>query len=177
MSSKSDIRREVKQRLAALSDSDKQSASNQLCERLLQQTDCQAAQHIGVYFALPDEISLLPAIEIWLERGKQLATPVFLREEFQFRDFSDVRKTATGAYNIEEPIHTTAMAQPLDLILVPARAFTCQGARIGRGKGIYDRLLAKHQTMAIGVGFACQLFDTLPQDSHDQVLQAVFTSP
>lgn len=78
-----------------------------------------------------------------------------------------------GAYGIYEPNPLTCLQIPIDaidLILVPGIVFDANGARIGYGKGFYDRLLENiHLTPKIGIGFKEQLHEkTLPQEEFDR---------
>ena len=64
------------------------------------------------------------------------------------------------------------------MVLVPSRALSVSGDRIGRGKGYYDRFLSdlracNSRVSVIGVGFSFQYFDRLPVDAHDQPLDRV----
>ena len=73
---------------------------------------------------------------------------------------------------------------PLDLILVPGVAFDRSGNRCGRGRGFYDRFLAKLQqktesgtiprmpTLA-GLCLQEQLVEQVPTDENDFVLDYV----
>jgi 5-formyltetrahydrofolate cyclo-ligase len=67
-----------------------------------------------------------------------------------------------------------------DLILVPLIAIDGRGTRLGRGKGHYDRALArlrKSGARLIGVGWQIQrLADRIPADDWDIPLDA-FASP
>jgi 5-formyltetrahydrofolate cyclo-ligase len=67
--------------------------------------------------------------------------------------------------------------EDLDLVLVPGLAFDEKGARLGRGGGFYDRLLASKSatTLAMGVAFAFQLESKLPLEPHDVAMDAVLT--
>ena len=71
------------------------------------------------------------------------------------------------------------MVEP-DLVLVPLIAVDPAGARLGRGKGHYDRVLGKLKRSGarlIGVGWRIQrLEDTVPADPWDVPLDA-FASP
>lgn len=53
------------------------------------------------------------------------------------------------------------------LAIVPGRAFTPAGDRLGRGGGTFDRILAPLACPRIGVAFACQVIASIPTDPHD----------
>lgn len=64
-----------------------------------------------------------------------------------------------------------------DAVLVPGVAFDRSGARLGWGKGYYDRALAGlDEERLVGVGFASQLVDGFPTSTHDVRLGWVVTS-
>jgi 5-formyltetrahydrofolate cyclo-ligase len=67
-----------------------------------------------------------------------------------------------------------------DLVLVPLVAVDGSGTRLGRGKGHYDRALArlrKNGARLIGIGWPLQrLADTIPADPWDVPLDA-YASP
>jgi 5,10-methenyltetrahydrofolate synthetase len=79
-------------------------------------------------------------------------------------------------WGIWEPLGSAPVVTP-QLILVPLLAFDRQGTRLGRGKGFYDRLLAKWpQLPAIGIAFSWQQSnESLPCEAHDKKLSLVVT--
>jgi 5-formyltetrahydrofolate cyclo-ligase len=70
-----------------------------------------------------------------------------------------------------------AAAHVPDVVLVPGLAFTRDGARLGQGGGWYDRFLpdVRPDCTTIGVGFAPQLLDELPQTRYDVRVDLVIT--
>ncbi|MAT07166.1 MAG: hypothetical protein CL424_19210 [Acidimicrobiaceae bacterium] len=64
-----------------------------------------------------------------------------------------------------------------DAVVVPGLGFTADGARLGRGGGWYDRFLAgrRLECVAIGVCFAEQVVDELPEEPHDIRVDMVVT--
>ena len=62
-------------------------------------------------------------------------------------------------------------------MLVPGLAFARDGARLGRGGGFYDRLLAGPQLRArrVGVCFEVQIVEAMPLEEHDQRVDEVLT--
>jgi 5-formyltetrahydrofolate cyclo-ligase len=65
-------------------------------------------------------------------------------------------------------------------VLVPGRAFTKAGGRLGRGGGTYDRWINAQRkknpaTRFIGVCFRCQIIKELPMEEHDEKVDEVVT--
>ena len=61
------------------------------------------------------------------------------------------------------------------LWLIPGVAFDEQCGRLGRGKGIYDRFLARAGGTAVGIFYDCQKTAALPMESHDRPLALIVT--
>ena len=64
-----------------------------------------------------------------------------------------------------------------DVVIVPGLAFTPMGVRLGQGGGWYDRFLpdVRPDCTVIGVGFASQVVDELPEERHDVRVDLVVT--
>jgi 5-formyltetrahydrofolate cyclo-ligase len=91
---------------------------------------------------------------------------------------------AIGMYKILEPkpeLRNLADRQvavtKLDLVMVPGVAFTREGARMGHGKGYYDKLLehARPDAPLVALAFECQLFPEIPTQEHDVFMDKVIT--
>eukprot|EP00121_Abeoforma_whisleri_P008814 Awhi_evm1s8096 len=71
----------------------------------------------------------------------------------------------------------------LDLVIVPGLGFGDNGSRLGRGKGYYDRYLAKcskktSQVTTIGLSFSrqwCPKDSAIPMDQYDLPLHYIIT--
>ena len=109
----------------------------------------------------------------------------FYRIEKACREKGDFTSLITGDFNIREP---EACKEKLiapenlpseTLILVPGRAFTCGGKRLGRGKGFYDIWLSKipedkkNRVHLTGVCFPQQIVDDIPCDEGDILMKDV----
>ena len=77
-----------------------------------------------------------------------------------------------GAAAYSKPV----AAAEIDAILVPAAAFDRRGHRIGYGGGYYDRFLPRAtRAVKIGVAFAVQIVEALPEEGHDRAVDAICT--
>jgi len=59
--------------------------------------------------------------------------------------------------------------------LVPGVVFDSNGSRLGRGKGVYDRLLSKCSGIRIGIFYQCQENTAIPVEAHDCPLDMIVT--
>ncbi len=185
MKTKNEIRKELKALIAELTPEEKRIQSTLRCEKLLHDPGILTAKSLGIYLPLPDEPDLRPALQILLEKGMRIALPYPEKSEpalvpfdrpWAFHWITDLTPIQNGPWNLPFPeAGEQVAATELDIILVPGRGFTPQGQRIGRGKGYYDRLLADHQGRRIGMGFSCQLRDSLPEEPHDIPLTEIWT--
>ena len=64
----------------------------------------------------------------------------------------------------------------VDIFLIPGLAFDLNGTRLGRGGGVYDKLLADYSdSYFIGVSFDEYIFENLPIENHDIKMNALIT--
>ena len=59
--------------------------------------------------------------------------------------------------------------------LIPGVAFDENCGRLGRGKGVYDRLLESSRGFRAGIFYQCQKTVDLPMEDHDCVLDLIVT--
>ncbi len=170
-----------------------------ICKNILSSKLFVEAAEIYAYMSLPDEVDLTEVIKTALLDGKKVALPKIISKEdgiikFFYLDSQKplAQQTAEGTFGILEPDETlpaTPDAAQKTLILVPGRAFTKEGDRLGRGKGYYDRYLAKeivgssptmtrssHHITLAGVCFDFQIKKSLPTDDRDIKMDVLFTS-
>ena len=83
----------------------------------------------------------------------------------------------TGRFDILEPTtDSPAVAyQEITLAVIPGRAFTPDGKRLGRGKGYYDRLLASCNCLTVALAYDEQIFTEIPVAEHDQNMDFIIT--
>ena len=134
------------------------------------------AQTLLIYSALPDEVQTQSLLDELTEAGKTVLLPkVVSSEDMELRRYTGTSSLQPGAYGIMEPVgeRFTDYAT-IDIAVVPGMAFDAQGHRLGRGKGYYDRFLAKiPDVYKIGLCFSWQMVDEVPSEANDITMDEV----
>ena len=174
------MRQEIRQRLTALSDKDRIERSARACSMLATRAAWQKANVILFYAPLGHELDIWPLVGTAMQSGKLVCLPRYDAAKdcyctCQLRDLTS--EIELGRYGIREPA-ARCSAVPLnrlDLVLVPGVSFDLRGHRLGRGKGIYDRLLRAVRGTACGVGFDEQIVQMVPAEPHDSDVNCILT--
>ena len=170
---KDELRIEMKQRVRALDAGFRALASEKICRAIAEDFAWKSARLIAAFLPLPSE----PQIGSLFE-SRNVSIPRVRGEKCDLvilpQNLADADWRLHGAEFDALPAVDFALA---DLILVPGLAFTKDGARLGRGGGYYDRLLANcpPRTRRIGVCFAAQIVPAFPIEPHDQRVDRVIT--
>jgi 5-formyltetrahydrofolate cyclo-ligase len=176
--SKTELRSQVRAALEKISPAVRAVESIGLCERL--EPQLHSARTILFFAPLPSEIDLWPLLEKSLQAGKTVALPWFdpATQTYLVRRVENLAgDIVTGKFGVREPASSCVEMPPMkfDLVLVPGVAFDVSGNRLGRGKGFYDRLLAKTSGVKCGVGYDFQLLEKIPAEPHDAKVNFIFT--
>ena len=177
MTQKKDIRSEVRRRIKLLSGSEMAAAAESIFSKIEQLDIFDKADCIALFAAMNDEVPTAVALDRWPQLGKRVVVPRVEGDIMRFYDYSP-EQMRTGAFGILEPEgDNECRPEDIDLIIVPARAFTRAGERLGRGGGFYDKYMSKAEFRAskVGIAFECQIFDSLPCDLHDIRVDHVIT--
>lgn len=106
-------------------------------------------------------------------------TPYFDVIPYYVDDMLDLIRSPLGM-DVPDP-HSAKPAHldVLDVILVPGVAFDRQGVRIGYGRGCYDTFIdkvnANRNVPVIGLAYSFQIFDHLPRQPHDKLMDYIIT--
>ncbi len=172
--SKKEIRQTVRQLKNNLSEDEKSRAARQVLRLIEHITAFNRAKSILVYHSLPDELSTNDLIAEYSSK-KLLFLPRVNGDDLDILPYSPDMLEA-GAFNIKEPTGDNIIdPTEIDVVIVPGVAFDLNGNRVGRGKGYYDRLLARTNAITIGVGYDFQLFESFEVEPHDKVMDYIVT--
>ena len=159
-----------------LSDAERALLEQRLAEHLT--AICASVAVVGGYAPLGSEVSPSLATEEARAVGRIVAYPRFDHPAKPFR-FRAGDPLEPGPFGIMQPMRSAPVVEP-DLVLVPLIAIDGRGTRLGRGKGHYDRALARLKRTGarlVGIGWPLQrLADAIPADEWDVPLEA-FASP
>lgn len=154
--------------------------ASEVAQQIIATSEWKQSNRILLFASLPDEIDTSLLIEQALQSGKIAYLPVVKGDQLELYRFHP-GMNRIGAFGITEPDPKASElltdCSLLDLAIIPGRAFTPGGLRLGRGKGYYDRLLHNRSWLAWGIAFPCQLVPTLPTDPWDEKLDRVFAGP
>ncbi len=150
------------------------------------------AKTIFAYCPLKPEFPTMGLLKQAEKDGKQIAVPLVVGKDLLFKKVAFVNDELTplvkGSFDVLEPSAEAETLYPdgkFDLplvILVPGRAFSKAGARLGWGGGFYDRFfeklfskIEKDSVTLVGLSFSKQIRDDIPLDKYDYKLDLVLT--
>ena len=164
---------------------DKDELSQRICLTFAALPEYTAARTVLFYVDVRSEVRTRNYLATALTHGKKIVVPWCNdRGELELFHLESMDELATGMYRILEP-RPELRALPakqvdpraLDLVMVPGVAFDRIGARMGHGKGYYDKLLqhARPDAPLVALAFECQLFPEIPTAAHDIFMDKVVT--
>ncbi len=177
---KKDLRRRIRETLAALDPEARRASDQALFERFLALPQVVAAQTIFLFYGVgiePDTKQLLAPL---LAAGKKVALPRILPErrmEARVVGAPGGDALRIGVLAIPEPSEDCPLLRPgeIDLILVPALCCDRAGYRLGQGGGYYDRYLSTYQGATVALCREIVLQERLPREEHDWPVQVLIT--
>ena len=195
MNRKEIIRQRIRQMRDALSSAWIGQASEKIQSRAKNLNEWKKANNVCCYLSVPGEVQTQLLIQAGWTAGKRICVPAFRKASGHY-DLAWLRegeKFVSGYGHVPEPIEPDwleaqrrvirdaeidAESCAVDLVIIPGVAFDSSGARIGRGKGHYDRLLRMdifNSAFKLGLSFEFQLMDEMPVEAHDVRMDAVVT--
>ncbi len=171
------LRHKFKEARCSISKEERERQSQIILKKLQNLDAFKAAQTIAVYLSKEDEVDTHALLtELW-SSSKTVLAPRTEGVDVHLQIITQEADLELGNFDILEPKKDCHTVDPeaVDLILVPGVAFTQNGARLGHGKGHYDRLLAQTSAIKVGLAFTEQIAETLPQEAHDIPLNFILT--
>lgn len=148
------------------------SEEQKICENILELPELSSCISILLYKPLADEINISPIFNYCVERNIKIFLPVPHKLALQLAPERTVDPS-----RVAETYDCLEREIKPDLAIIPGLGFARNGARLGRGGGWYDRMLAKlpERMFKIGVINECCFFPDLPQEKHDKCVNLIVT--
>ena len=175
---KNEIRKQNKLKRAQMTKKDVVEKSLEASNHLLASEFYRNCKTLMVYMPLGNETDTTKVIKQAYKDGKKVVFPVTDKESGIITPYyaDETTDFVTGAFNVNEPQGgTKAELCDVDAVLVPGIAFDRKGARVGFGKGCYDRLLLKTDAIRIGFCYGFQICDDIPAEDHDIAMDFLVT--
>lgn len=181
---KSIIRKEMLNKRGLLKPSFVIDKSKVICSKIIKMEEYEKADTILMYYPYNNEAETFDLFEKALADGKKVAFPkteiIDGRADLEFYEITDLSQFENGYKGIMEPDYRKfslkKFEKDADLCIAPGVSFDKNCARIGYGKGFYDRYLGKHKSKCIiGIGFEEQITDEIPLEEDDIKMDMVIT--
>lgn len=163
----------------------KDELSKQIVAQFMSLPEYAKAKTVLFYVDVRSEVRTRHSLEDALKSGKTIAIP-WCTEAVELALFrlESMDELAVGMYKILEPKPELRMLpekqidpKAVDLVMVPGVAFDRHCARMGHGKGYYDKLLenVRPDTPLVALAFECQFFPEIPVAPHDVFMNKIIT--
>ncbi|MBI1831204.1 MAG: 5-formyltetrahydrofolate cyclo-ligase [Planctomycetes bacterium] len=163
----------------------KDELSKEICAKFVAMPEYVQAKTVMYYIDVRSEVRTRHDLPNALTQGKKIVVPWCNdKGELELFHLESMEELAIGMYKILEPKKELRMlpakqvaATDLDIVMVPGVAFDRTGARMGHGKGYYDKLLqhARPDAPLVALAFECQLIPGIPTAPHDIFMDLIIT--
>ena len=175
MQDKAALRRQLRRQRMAITPAQRRLAQAQvtrLLKPLLRQ-----GKNIGMYLASRSELDIATILQHALQQRCQLYAPYIEpnQRRLWFTPYPATKQRGQHVLNILQYEGKKRRIERLDIVLMPLIGIDKRGMRLGQGGGFYDTSLSfcrEQQPLRIGIGFAAQQCKHIPNEAHDQALDA-----
>ncbi|MDR3085868.1 MAG: 5-formyltetrahydrofolate cyclo-ligase [Christensenellaceae bacterium] len=172
---KAGLRRELAKRRGAIPGRSLLDA--RIAEHILSLPAYRAAKTVMAYAAIRSEPSLFAIFEACFKAGKRLVLPALRGGRMEALEHAPDSALAEGAFHVPEPRGRVIPPGEIDLILCPGLGFGRDGARLGYGRGCYDRFLSETRALRAGVCYGACLLGAgeIPVEEWDRPMDFLVT--
>ncbi len=146
-------------------------------QNLTELAPIQDCQSVFCFISSTNEVDTHGIINHLLNSKKQVAVPRISSEKHMqaivFPGWDELEK---GPLGILSPKHPAPVASKINITLTPGLAFSIAGARLGYGRGYYDKWFAENGGgLKIALAYEMQILDEIPTDEHDINVDVIVT--
>ena len=180
---KDQIRSDTVAEIDTLSKNDLSAKIKAIENRLFEFANFLESRIVLMYVGGESEIPTGNILKRAYEYGKIVVLPAFETETFRMIlmkvDNLD-KDLQEGPRGVAEPDPESCKRVPIekvDIAIIPGIAFDEKGARIGTGRGYYDRLIPNLSitTRKVALALEEQMVPQIPMESHDKFVDIIIT--
>ncbi|MEP7010645.1 MAG: 5-formyltetrahydrofolate cyclo-ligase [Acidobacteriota bacterium] len=181
MPAKSALREQLRARLGEIDSTTATSGSNRIAERVIALPEIENARRIFTCLSFGREVDTWHLVDRLLASGRELFVPRSDPRDGRLHVHPYPCPLRTLAFGLQQPprgtpeIEESAIDEAIDAVLVLGLGFDRRAYRLGYGSGYFDRFLAGRPFPAIGLAYAVQLLDEVPNEPHDIPMAVVVT--
>ncbi|NKB36764.1 MAG: 5-formyltetrahydrofolate cyclo-ligase [Gammaproteobacteria bacterium] len=174
---KSELRAELKAARQKLTDAQRIQKNQLILRNLFKLAPVQDCKSVFCFISTVNEVDTHAIINHFLESKKHLTVPRISAEKnmqaIVFQSWAEMEK---GQLGILSPKHSEPIASKTDITLTPGLAFSAAGARLGYGRGYYDRWFVENDGgLKIALAYEIQILEEIPVDEHDVIIDIIVT--
>jgi len=168
-------RLKAKERRCKLSETERKEKSVQVLESIKSLKFFRETEVVSCYVDTKTEVGTRDLIEWIWSVGRTVVVPFLDGNEMKMSEIKSLSELEPKSL-FHEPIKKNEFREKIDVFIVPGIAFDETGARIGYGKGFYDKFLQnKKDCVLIGLAFDCQIVEPILREEHDVSMDFVVT--
>lgn len=177
---KAALRAQALARRNALGDAERQLGSHAIAARAGDILAPLLPCTVAFYRPIGSECDTGPLIDLARSRGAALGLPAVIDDTtIVFRRYRFGDRLVPGGFGTSAPAPDEPRVEP-DVIVLPVVGFDQQGARLGYGRGHYDRAItalreAGLKPKLLGIAFSVQEVARIPAEPHDVHLDWIVT--
>lgn len=172
------LRRAVLARRDALALEERSELSRRIADRILAMSEVAPARIVMAFWSFGSEVETAPLLRRLHESGTRVVLPRIEAGDLLAVSYVPGDPVASTRFGAMEPSSERAVVpEEVDAVVVPGVAFDRRGARVGYGRGFYDRFLARTRpgVPAIAIAFGLQVVERVPEGRMDRRLDAIVT--
>jgi len=139
-----------------------------ITSRMLRQKKYKGFKNYLIYLPINNEVDTRLLIHSLRENNRNIFVPAYFKNKWVVSNMTALDSLELNKYKTLQPksVQPTDI-NSIDLAFVPGVGFGKNGARLGFGKGVYDKLLINFKGLMIGLAYDFQIIDHMPSEPHD----------
>jgi len=180
---KDQIRTDTVTEINALPKNQRNARINAIEKRLFEFANFLESRIVLMYVGGKNEIPTGNILKLAHEYGKIVVLPAFDASSYKMKLMkvdtleNDLRDGPRGVAEPDPDRCKRVPIEKIDIAIIPGVAFDEKGARIGTGRGYYDRLIPRLSitTRKVALAFEEQIVPQIPMESHDKFVDIIIT--